>query len=330
MSFKAEIVADSKNIQGDRITSILITFPRYILAELNTHRMLSKNSASSRAIKFEKMVKAVKENPFIPVKWMKNHTGMQGTEYVSDQKEIDEITACWLGARDNAIKQAEIMNDYWKVTKQMTNRLLEPFMWHKVLITGTEWENFFALRASSHADIHMKMLADHMLVAMNDSFPKLLQPGEWHIPFGDNIDITQFDPAGYVFTSDEALTHWKIKVATARCAQTSYTLIGEDEKEMNYIKLINLHNDLATKGHWSPFEHCNKSMTDEEYELNVRGKLSTIDHSRNPMAGHFDIGIEKYADNSIKGWCGNFRGFIQYRKLFTNENVTVDPRLIRK
>ena len=82
MKISAQIVADSKNEFGDRITTMLVTFPRYILAELNTHRMFSKNSASSRAIPFVKMLKSVKENPFIPIAWQKDHPGMQGTEYL--------------------------------------------------------------------------------------------------------------------------------------------------------------------------------------------------------------------------------------------------------
>ena len=43
--------------------------PRIILAEFNTHRLFSRNSASSRAIPFKKMVQSVLENPFIPIAW---------------------------------------------------------------------------------------------------------------------------------------------------------------------------------------------------------------------------------------------------------------------
>ena len=144
----ANIVADSKNVQGDRITSFIITFPRIILAELNTHRMLSKNSASSRAIPFNKMVESIQNDPFIPIAWQKNHSGMQGNEYHTDTKL--QIST-WLEARDNAIEIAtNLNNEDSNVTKQLCNRLLEPFMWHTVLITGTDdgWNNFFKLRNS--------------------------------------------------------------------------------------------------------------------------------------------------------------------------------------
>jgi hypothetical protein len=78
---KAQILADSKNPYGDRLTTMLVTFPRIILAEFNTHRMFSRNSASSRAIPFNKMIKAIEDNPFVPLGFQKDHKGMQGTEY---------------------------------------------------------------------------------------------------------------------------------------------------------------------------------------------------------------------------------------------------------
>lgn len=140
---KVKIVADSLNPQGDRLTTMLCTYPRIIHSELMTHRMLSKNSASSRAIPFEKMVESVQENPFIPIAWQKHHKGMQGTEY-SDNYILNK--ALWLNARDEAVRTAKALYNKSDVTKQLCNRLLEPFMWHTVLISGTEFSNFFELR----------------------------------------------------------------------------------------------------------------------------------------------------------------------------------------
>lgn len=147
---KAEIVADSINQQGDRLTSLLITFPRIILAEVNTHRMLSKNTSSSRAIPFKKMVESVQNDPFIPIAWQKDHKGMQGTEYENRDWRIAQIKDEWLAARDNAIESATELNK--GVTKQLCNRLLEPFMWTTMLITGSEegWDNFFELRCPQY------------------------------------------------------------------------------------------------------------------------------------------------------------------------------------
>ena len=100
---KAEIVAHSLSPQGDELISILCTFPRIILAEVNTHRMLSKNTSSSRAIPFSKMIEAVQENPFIPIAWQKEHKGMQGSEYITDNHLMESAELCWLLARDEAV-----------------------------------------------------------------------------------------------------------------------------------------------------------------------------------------------------------------------------------
>ena len=142
---QAKIVADSINIQGDRLTTLEVVMPRYILAEFNTHRMLSKNSASSRAIPFNKMVKSIQDSPFVPYAWQKDHKGMQGNEYFTDNVDIKANIFNWLEARDRAVATASWMHE-GKVTKQLVNRLLEPFMYHKVLVSGTEFSNFFNLR----------------------------------------------------------------------------------------------------------------------------------------------------------------------------------------
>src|SRR5690606_2032814 len=147
MSFKVEIVADSIGEHSPRLTTMVVTFPRIILAEFNTHRMFSRNSASSRAIPFPKMVQSVKDNPFTPIAWQKDHTGMQGTDYWTEPWEIESLKEDWLKARDRAVDSAmKLYLGGLGATKQLANRLLEPFMWHTVIVTATEWENFFALR----------------------------------------------------------------------------------------------------------------------------------------------------------------------------------------
>lgn len=144
----ANIVKDSINIDGDRITTFELVFPRFILAELNTHRVFSKNSASSRAIPFNKMVKSAMETPFIPIEFQKDHKGMQGVEYLQGM-EREEAVKLWLEARDAAVKQAVKLNEAG-VTKQLCNRILEPFLYHKVLLTATAFKNFFKLRCPNY------------------------------------------------------------------------------------------------------------------------------------------------------------------------------------
>ena len=348
---EAKIVVDSINPQGNRITTFLLTYPRFIHAELMTHRMFSRNSASSRAIPFEKMVKMVEEDPFIPIAWQKDHKGMQGTEYFTNEEDIIRERLDWLYDKKYAIKKAKDRNKRG-VTKQLCNRPLEPFMWHTVLVTATEWENFFELRCpkyhtpvsgegfyfrskkdcianhsslenikklegftfydwesinSSQAEIHIQALAESMWDARNESKPKLLQAGEWHIPFGDHIDLNKAFSAGKYIAEITSDFNWgqeqtilnSVKVATARCARLSYMTF---DGEIDYEKDIQLHNRLLADCHMSPFEHCARAMSDKEYKTFIKGSGDyTTMHSGLVFA------------NEDKGWCNNFKGFIPYR-----------------
>lgn len=313
---KANIIADSVNQFGNRLTTFVVTFPRIVLAELNTHRMFSRNSASSRAIPFKRMLEVVKTEPFIPIKFMKEHKGMQGTEFITDEDGINQATSYWLKARDEAVNWAEGLSNQG-ITKQVCNRLLEPFLYHTAIITASEWENFFALRAHPDAEIHIQELAHKMLDAYGVSTPKVLQPGEWHVPFGEKFDIQriidgeafskEFD--GYAFGAsgdiEPYIDEYKVKIATARCARVSYlNFEGKDDYEAD----IKLHDTLLKSGHMSPFEHCAKAMTNKQY------------------TAHKVRGI--YNGDKL-GICGNFRGFIQYRKLIPGENKK-DERVKRK
>lgn len=303
---QAKIIADSINNKGKRITSFVVTMPRIVLAELNTHRTLSRNSASSRAIPFVKMLEMVKKTPFMPIQLMKDHSGMQGNEFFTDESEIEAVKAAWLEGRDNAVKSAEKLSALG-LSKQFVNRGLEAYMWHTVIITATEWENFFALRAHDAAEIHIQKLAFLMLEEMNNSTPKVLRDGEWHIPFGDNMDESKIvayamekepeflflDGAwGDVMLNKQIIQKIKVKIAVARCARVSYTVVGEEGKPDNYENDVKLHDRLLSMGHLSPFEHCAQATENE-------------------------------------GWSGNFLGWTQYRKTLPNENRT-DSRLLTK
>lgn len=378
------ILADSINPQGDRLTTFKVTFPRIVLAEFNTHREFSRNSASSRAIPFNKMVKMVEENPFIPIAWQKNHKGMQGTEYITDEEALELIREEWLQARDHAIlhtkrlqsgKIADEPEDRNTdiVTKQLCNRLLEAFMWHTVIITSSQpgLENFFNLRCpqykhhgriemhkskkdllqnfpmeqdnpeswwrtinKSQAEIHIQALAEYMWDSYNESTPKQLQPGQWHLPFGDNINLSDREKWD---NSKGDLIEADIKIATARCARISYETLGDNPK-IDYEADIKLHDRLAQMKHASPFEHAARCMTDEEYYTSIRGqikhggvdydydktiKVGIINHEYYPYVypeakqlPYFQSSEGPHPDNgNIYGWCRNFKGFIQYRHL---------------
>lgn len=350
---KATMVADSINPNGHRISTMQVTMPRIILAEFNTHRMFSRNSASSRAIPFKKVLDTVKNVPFIPLKWQKDHKGMQGTEYFGtelfsknlpplwrvESMDIDSITDMderdwshtigdivesrfkayeevlneeWLFYRDEIAECAERLHSLG-VTKQLCNRLLEPFLYHTVLVTATEYENFFSLRVDPAAEIHMQHVAELMLNCLNASDPKALQSGDWHLPYGDAALPNELIPLARERGATEM--DLRIAIAVARCAQVSYTVVGEEGKPMDYTKLIALHDRLLKMGHMSPFEHVARCMNGDEYDCYNNGLAKNYG---------YDGGLA-FPDEA-KGWCGNFRGWIQYRKLLPNENRS-DNRL---
>lgn len=145
-TINVKIVGDSLSPQGKRITSIIATYPRMIHAEVMTHRLFSRNAASSRAIPFKKMVESVENDPFIPIAWQHDHKGMQGSKYFTDIMDIERCKHSWTLGRNKALEEAKTLANGIGVTKQLANRLLEPFLWYTALITATEWDNFFELR----------------------------------------------------------------------------------------------------------------------------------------------------------------------------------------
>lgn len=334
-NISATIVADSVNQQGDRLTSLLITFPRILLSEINTHRMLSKNTSSSRAIPFKKMVEAVQNNPFIPIAWQKEHSGMQGSEYITDLIDLELNTNAWLKARDNAISMAKYLNHGVKegrdngVTKQLCNRLLEPFMWTTMLITGSRegWDNFFRLRCpfytmgtsdgfyKSKKDLLKSYPADDSL--LRDTLYWLsINKGQAEIhmmALAESIydAVNESTPKQLkenewhisMISDLESLklsTDDQIKLSVGRAANTSYTVVG-DGKELTLEQAIKIHNKCKELNHSSVFEHCAKAMSNAEYESFYKGQIG--------------LGGES-------GWCYNLKGFIPYRYFIDNkENI---------
>ncbi len=282
--------------------------------------MFSRNSASSRAIPFDRMVKAVTDDPFIPLRWMKDHKGMQGNEYL-DEVASNKAENAWRSARLGALANASYLYDICGVTKQMCNRLLEPWMWTTVLCTATEWENFFAQRANDGADIHMQALAYAMLNVMNASTPEKIKVGDWHIPYRNQfLGSSSWND----FCHDHNIVYWDqaqplaVKVSVAMAARTSYTMVGE-EKKQDYVADIALHDKLWAYPHPSPFEHCSQCPTEQEYELSIRGTLKWTD----------GMYAKPLPTEGSKGWFGNFHGWKQYRKMLENENQS-DTRLLKK
>ena len=341
-NIKAEIVADSINQQGHRITTFLLTYPRFIHSELMTHRVFSRNSASSRAIPFEKMVKLVEEDPFIPIAWQSKHTGMQGHEYLDGDSEQKLLINKWLEARDLVVQQAKLL-DNSNVTKQLCNRLLEPFMWHTTLVTSTEFSNFFKLRCPSYceeaqfaggpyffeskkdylkyfpkgvnftpldwfkintsqAEIHIQALAESMWDAMNESNPKQLESGQWHLPFSDKIDdgklAQSISPNEALIYSNTSLQELKLKVCVSRCARLSY--INHDG-EIDYQKDIKLHDRLLEDKHC--FDEKTEILTKDGWKYFTEISYNSLIAQVNVKTGEF-CGFSKPTEIIKKDYSG--------------------------
>lgn len=291
----AEIIADSINSESVRLTTFILMMPRFILSEINTHRAFSRSSASSRAIPAKKLIESVATDPFIPVFWPKKHTGMQAQEYFTAE-EADELSlgSMWEEASEAMIIMSELFMSEG-VSKQITNRLLEPFLWHQVLVTATDFENFFNLRADNLAEPHLELLANMMLAAYNGSKPAFVKSGDWHVPYGANIILNPEEKdkfkeilEPYKFIDKRLEVRFNLSVASARCARMSY---NQFDGTFSYEKDIDLFKRLSAVGHWGSYEHCARAESNKKYN-------------------------------------GNFRGWTQLRKLFHDENRT-DSRVAK-
>lgn len=279
-----KILADSINPSGTRLTSWLLTYPRFIHSEFLTHRVFSRNAASSRAIPYKKMADIINDNPAMPERWPKEQKGMQGGEELDGQTKFN-IQSDWRTSSLNALNFADSFHKQG-LHKSLCNRLLEPWAHITVIATATDHSNFFALRAHPAAMPEFQVLAYRMLDQYLKSGVEVKQWGDWHIPkFSDEVLGLSWE--GY------------LKVATAHCARLSYLT---HEGEYSIDADIALHDRLMESGHWSPFEHCAQA-------INVNGNM-----------GKFKTYPWSNFDPMSQGLVTS--GWGQYRKLFDGENIT--------
>lgn len=251
----ATVIADSISEAGARLSTMELHFPRYLLAELNTHRDFSRNSASSRARSVEKTIAEVEADPYIPHTFYGEIRGMSGGAPLGEQVNED-AQLYWQGAASQAVEYARDLVRLG-VHKSQVNRLLEPFMWHTAVVTATQWENFFSQRLAllddgrPAADPVFYRLACRMKEALNQSVPRQVPVGGWHTPY-----VTALDTAKVSDEVDTEVGIWDVlkKLSVARCAGVSYLnqdVQREHAKDLElYERLIN-----AKPPHWSPFEH---------------------------------------------------------------------------
>lgn len=320
MLIQAKVICDSVSPSGERLTTVEVEFHRFILPELNTHRVFSRNYQSSRAIPVQKMIDQVRENPAIPVHWGKNQAGMQADvesdafvfwpwcEHIDDP-EGGTAEQSWKYAARNAALMAQAMHDAG-YHKQVVNRLLEPFMWTKGIITADQkgWDSFFALRCHPAAQPEIQALAYKIQGAMEESKPRELKYGQWHLPY---VNWKEFSPEtkelSVIYNEGQGIKRMitplqnAIKISTSCTAQVSYRRLDDSlEKAEKIYDMLNLPEDGVypeDPPHFSPAEHVAKCVGPE------------------------------YSSVCVKSFSGNFNceSFLQYRQAL---EVGIEKELI--
>lgn len=256
MTIQAKIIKDSISPFGVRLTSIEATMHRFMLPEFNTHRMFSRNSASSRAIPVEKTLDQVHNDPAFPSVWPAEKPGMQGGDNLTGaelrdaQLLFEDIKSYTVSAIDQYLDSYQEKKD--RLHKSVINRLLEPFMWHTVIVTSTEWDGFFNQRCHPDAQPEIRMVAECIQNVYKNSRPSIIQMGEWHMPYIDIDDLRHAESAQFDLNMhpQEILKRQSV----ARCARVS-TLAHDGKKSIEAD--LNLYNRLITASppHASPLEH---------------------------------------------------------------------------
>lgn len=306
MTISARIIADSMSPNGVRITTYELEYPRFIHAEFMTHRLFSRNAASSRAIPVATAIKLIIADTAMPIHWGKNQPGMSAKEECNEKvflgckdtshdhsgKHYPRENA-WKSARDRAIFVAEAFNEAG-YHKQIVNRLLEPFTHIKVVLTATEYDNFFWLRKHPDAQPEIQELAEKMWEARQNSKPFALDPGMWHVPYymdgyweKDSHSEKSYDTDIHGNSLEDA-----IAISASCCAQVSYRKTDDSlEKARDIYKRLVESKPV----HASPFEHQATPIGLE--------KMLPKGVTHQTFGERMDL------------WSGNFRGWIQNRQL---------------
>ncbi len=256
MTIEARVITHTASQFGPpkEAVTFVLKYPRFIHSEFLTHRMLSRNSASSRAIPVSKMLGMAISEPVYPIHWGQNQKGMQASQELSKSKQWI-AKKVWRASCYTQVAYAWLLNKLG-VHKQVTNRLIEPFSHMTVITTATDWGNFFNLRCHPAAQPEFQELAYKMLEAYVASKPTYIMSGDWHLPFADR------------YLAENLRTDQLLKITTARCARVSYLNF---EGNIDHEKDYKLHDDLLKSGHMSPFEHALQLVWGEAYYGNFRG-----------------------------------------------------------
>jgi len=286
MTYEAKIILDSVGPNGARLTTFELQYPRIVHAELMTHRVFSRNSASSRAIPVEKLLGRIESDPMLPVWWGKNQSGMQARKELEGEA-LERAKQIWLEAVISGVRYARELGEVG-LHKQIANRTAELGMFITVVVTATEFDNFFALRDNGAAQPELADVAGkaHRLWQANEPHP--LKSGQWHLPY-----VTGYD--GHDLHAEHG-ENTVCRISIGRCAAVSY--LNQDKRDPPAD--LARADKLAAAGHMSPFEHVAQALTEDEWVLYATEMAARWVDRRVPM--------------------GNLWGFRQYRKVIRNEH----------
>lgn len=301
MTISAKIIAHSIAPNGQMIVTWELEYPRFIHGEFMTHRLFSRNAASSRAIPVSTIIKQVSDNPAMPIHFGANQPGMQASEELSPVLQVG-VKWAWRMAAKAAVKWAEVMVKLG-LHKQATNRILEPFQTMKTVMTATCMDNFFWLRNHADAQPEIKELARLMWEALqNSTCINHLKPGQWHVPYFNEGDSQGVWTEGFQATLQDALA-----ISSSCCAQVSYRKLDDtlEKAQMVYKRLVD-----SEPVHASPFEHqATPIMVPDLYCHDCQCPPTWED------------GVT-HVDKGGKFWSGNFIGWVQHRQLIPNNVCT--------
>jgi len=235
--YSCDILADSINPIGQRVTTVQIRLPLVVWAEFLTHRTFSRNARSNRAVPSRVLIGEVLRNPFVPEFWGRNQAGMQaGAELTGLRRWL--ARKAWLWARYPAITAAWVMSRAG-LHKQDANRVLNPWQWIDAVVTAgeAEWQAFFALRCHELADPKIQRIAEMIREKIEGNEPIKLQWGGWHLPY-------YVGKLGYV----------SVWTSAGACARVSYRCF---DGRHSYTENEDLGRRLANEkpAHASPLEH---------------------------------------------------------------------------
>lgn len=259
---RATVIADSVNPSGSRITTFELVAPKQLVAQFNTHGMVRRDSASSRAVPTVKIIEQVRDDPYRPPQWNYRQRGMQPAGPMSDVDgaRMDELERGLRSATLFFVGEMEKI----KPAKEDINRYLEPWMWTTIVATATEWDNYFTLRTHGDAQAAHATLARAMQTAYRASVPVKRYPIDYGIAIDDIRDAWHLP---YITDAERySVKDWRHLplMSAARCAGVSYFRQGARE-DRTLTEEVNRALELVRNRHWPPTEMPSRAEKGDEW-----------------------------------------------------------------